>query len=198
MFYPLPPLSDVLPAALLAVCAPRASDASPQMLSLTGLPGWWFFPTTSGVYLVTDSATARWGIEGVETSITGVSAMTRIFGLRNCRDEQQGWNHGHLHNGRGRVAGSTTPAVRLPAAAGATRLYTRCVRVACPNAARLAGTGGSATIAGGHHFHCFVLPAVLYGPGHLPLDTRCVGFSHNGVCGPEVPLLSYRCFTAYR
>ena len=32
--------------------------------------------------------------------------MTRIFGLRNCRDEQQGWNHGHLHNGRGRVAGS--------------------------------------------------------------------------------------------
>ena len=73
-----------------------------------------------------------------------------------------------------------------------------CVRVACPNAARLAGTGGSATIAGGHHFHCFVLPAVLYGPGHLPLDTRCVGFSHNGVCGPEVPLLSYRCFTAYR
>ena len=72
------------------------------------------------------------------------------------------------------------------------------VWVACPNAARLAGTVGSATIAGGHHFHCFVLPAVLYGPGHLPLDTRCVGFSHNGVCGAEAPLLSYRCFTAYR
>lgn len=108
------------------------------------------FPTTSGIYLVTDSATARWGIEGGETSVTGVSAMTRIFRFRKlCHYEQEGWNRGHLHNGRGRVADSTTPAggslwlqAPLCCALGV-------VRAACPEAAQLAGTVGSATIAGG-------------------------------------------------
>lgn len=150
MFYPLPPLPDVLPAALLAVCATRASGASPQMVSLTGLPGWWFFPTTSGIYLVTDSATARWGIEGGETSITGVSAMTRIFGFRNSSAMSR----------RGGIVGTCTTGgaeLQAPLCPLSGSLWLQAplccalgvVRVACPEAAQLAGTVGSATIAGG-------------------------------------------------
>ena len=172
-----------------------------SQVSLPGAPRWWVFSTLSGVSWVTDSDTARGGREGERASIAGVSAMSRVVRFTGFATvSRRGWNHGHLHNWRDKVAGSTATAVKVPVAAGTT-LAVRSVWCVLPPLKLPSSLGLQVQpmLLGvwdyKHHLHCSMVPPPLGGPVHPPLDIRCAGFSHDLVCWAQVPLLSYGCFT---
>ena len=137
--------------------------------------------------------------EGEGERKPGVSALTGVVGAA-----AGGSGGGEAESRcpcslRNRVAGLAAAAFQLPVGA-VTRPPVSCV----PPAQRFGLLPGSGPSHCGQGFRttgtAFVAPLVLpppCGPGHPPLDNRCVEFSSILRCGAEAPLLSYEYLTGF-